>query len=174
MATARDTKLSASLEDYLEAIFHIVQAKQVARAKEIASRMKVTRSSVTGALHALADRGLINYAPYDVVTLTDEGKAVAGEIVRCHQLLRDFFVDVLSVGQGEADKAACRMEHGVSDVVVRRLSYLAEFIDTYLTVERETWQDEFLQFCRQHEKVPADRANRVPEALEGIQADEPA
>ena len=37
-------RLSASLEDYLETIFHIIAEKQVARAKEIASRLKVSRT----------------------------------------------------------------------------------------------------------------------------------
>ena len=34
-------KVSESLEDYLEAIFHIVAEKQAARAKDIAKRLKV-------------------------------------------------------------------------------------------------------------------------------------
>jgi DtxR family Mn-dependent transcriptional regulator len=68
--TVSDTMaLSASLEDYLEAILRIVQEKQVARAKDVGKRLNVGRSSVTGALHALADRKLINYAPYDLRTL---------------------------------------------------------------------------------------------------------
>ena len=47
-------KLSASLEDYLEAIFHIEKSRRVARAKDIARRLNVKGSSVTGALQALA------------------------------------------------------------------------------------------------------------------------
>ena len=62
--------LSSSLEDYLEVIFHLVAAKQVARVKDIAKKIQVKNSSVTGALRPLADKGLINYTPYDVVTLT--------------------------------------------------------------------------------------------------------
>jgi len=49
--------LSASLEDYLEAIYHIVQKKQAARAKDIVQRLRVKNSSVTGAMRALADKG---------------------------------------------------------------------------------------------------------------------
>ena len=66
--------LTASLEDYLEAIFHIVERKQAARAKDISKRMHVNGSSVTGALRALSERNLVNYAPYDIVTLTAEGE----------------------------------------------------------------------------------------------------
>ena len=58
--------LSASLEDYLEAIFHIVSEKRVARAKDISKRMHVNRSSVTGAMHSLAKKKLVNYATRQV------------------------------------------------------------------------------------------------------------
>ena len=36
--------LSASLEDYLKAIFRIVAVKQAARAKDISARVRVIRS----------------------------------------------------------------------------------------------------------------------------------
>jgi DtxR family Mn-dependent transcriptional regulator len=45
---AESMTLSASLEDYLEAIFHIVAEKQAARVKDIAKRLSVNNSSVTG------------------------------------------------------------------------------------------------------------------------------
>ena len=72
--------LSASLEDYLKAIFRIVAVKQAARAKDISARLSVSNSSVTGALRTLADRGLINYAPYDLITLTPLGQAPPGTL----------------------------------------------------------------------------------------------
>ena len=45
-------QLSASLEDYIEAIYHIVAEKQVARGKDIAARLNVSGASVTEALRA--------------------------------------------------------------------------------------------------------------------------
>ena len=54
----KNRMLSASMEDYLEAIFHIVSEKQAARAKDIAKRLKVNNSSVTGALRSLAEKGV--------------------------------------------------------------------------------------------------------------------
>ena len=118
--------LSASLEDYLEAIYHIVAAKQAARAKDIAARLKVSGSSVTGALHALAKRELINYAPYDIITLTDEGHRIAADVVRRHCVLRRFFTDVLDVPHAEADDAACRMEHAIPRAILQRIIAFAE------------------------------------------------
>ena len=108
--------LSASLEDYLEAIFHIVAEKHAARAKDIGKRMRVSRSSVTGALHTLAGKGLVNYAPYDLITLTKKGEAAAQDVVRRHEVLREFFVRVLAVDADDADEAACKMEHAVPPV----------------------------------------------------------
>jgi len=129
MTDTGSTKLSASLEDYLEAIYEIAQAKQAARASDIADRMTVGRSSVTGALHALADRGLINYAPYDLITLTDAGRDVAEGIVRRHEVLRDFFTKVLGVSEADADAAACKMEHAIGETILERFVEFVEYVE---------------------------------------------
>ncbi|MCK4511033.1 MarR family transcriptional regulator, partial [bacterium] len=60
--------LTESQEDYLEAILAILEDKQAVRAKDIAKRLGVTGPSVTGALHVLSAKGVVNYAPYDVIT----------------------------------------------------------------------------------------------------------
>ena len=123
------TDLSASLEDYIEAIFHIAKSKDGARVKEIARRLDVKKGSVTGALHSLADRGFINYTPYDVVTLTEKGRQAAGDVVLRHRTLSDFFVKVLSIPADEADEAACKMEHAVPPHVLDRLAAFADFVE---------------------------------------------
>jgi len=125
---ASQKKLSASLEDYLEAIYHIENRKQAARAKDIGERLDVKGSSVTGALQALAKRKLINYAPYDLITLTGTGRALAGEVVKRHRVLRKFFVDVLDVDPEVAEKAACRMEHSVPKKIFERLIGFVKYL----------------------------------------------
>jgi len=122
--------LSASLEDYLEAIYHIVCGKQAARAKDIVQRLGVKNSSVTGALRVLTDKGLISYAPYDVITLTAEGKRISEGVVRRHEALRDFFVKVLSLEVELADKAACNMEHALPAKILVRLTRFVKFVES--------------------------------------------
>jgi DtxR family Mn-dependent transcriptional regulator len=122
-------ELSASMEDYLEAIYHIVTAKQAARAKDIAKRLDVNNSSVTGALRSLSEKGYINYAPYDVITLTPKGHKHAEDVVRRHEALMDFFTKVLCVDKAEASDAACKMEHAVSRTILDRLIRFVEFIE---------------------------------------------
>lgn len=121
--------LTASLEDYLEAIFHIITEKEAARPKDIAARLNVTNASVTGALRSLADKKMINYAPYDIVTFTPDGREAAREIVRRHELLRDFLTKILGASEHDADEAACRMEHHIPRDILERFAVFAEFME---------------------------------------------
>lgn len=120
-------QLSASLEDYLEAIYHIVEKKQAARAKDIVGRLGVHNSSVTQALHSLSDKGLVNYAPYDLVTLTDAGQEAAADVVERHRALRSLLVEVLGLEPSLAEADACRMEHDISREALERLRALMAF-----------------------------------------------
>ncbi len=124
-----DYALTSSLEDYLEAIFQIIADKEAVRPKDIARRLKVSNASVTGALRSLAEKELIHYAPYDVITLTARGKNIAKDVVRRHEVLRDFFIKILSVDEKTADNAACQMEHAIPKLIVERLIAFAEFIE---------------------------------------------
>ncbi|MEA3469656.1 MAG: metal-dependent transcriptional regulator [Thermodesulfobacteriota bacterium] len=144
---ATENKLTASQEDYLEAIYHISAAKMASRAKDICNRLGVRASSVTGALRTLAKLDLINYAPYDLITLTDEGRVVAEEIVRRHQALEHFLVNVLGVDQKEADEAACKMEHSVPKEIVDRFVKYAEYVEK-CPKGGITWNSGFGYYCK--------------------------
>ena len=128
--TALTADLSSSLEDYLEAIYHIVRLKGAARPKDIGARLGVGPSSVTGALKALAERLLVNYEPYDVVTLTANGEEIARDVVHRHETLSSFFTTVLAVDPALAEEAACRMEHEAPPELMERLVRFIEFVHT--------------------------------------------
>jgi DtxR family Mn-dependent transcriptional regulator len=121
-------KLSASLEDYLEAILMAAEEKGAARPKDIADRLHVKAASVTGALRQLAEKELINYTPYDIVTLTPSGIRLAKKIAGKHNALLNFFTNVLDIPREEAEDFACKMEHAIPDHVLERFVGFAEFI----------------------------------------------
>ena len=127
--TTTPKRLSASLEDYLETIFHIIAEKQVARAKEIASTLKVSRSSVTEAFRSLAQKGLINYAPYEVITLTPAGQEMAKDVILRHRALKDFFIKVLVVDEKIAEEGACKIEHAAPKEIIERLTQFVSFME---------------------------------------------
>jgi DtxR family Mn-dependent transcriptional regulator len=139
--------LSASLEDYLEVIFHLEESNRVARAKDIADQMNVQRASVTGALKALAVRGLINYSPYSYITLTSEGRGIAREIIHRHATLKQFFMQTLQLNSEQAEANACRVEHAIDPVAVERLVYFLEFIKICPRTGGD-WSDAFARYCR--------------------------
>lgn len=142
--------LSDSMEDYLEAIFHIEKAKQAARAKDIARRMNVKGSSVTGALQALARRKLINYSPYDLITLTEKGREAARDVVCRHAVLRRFFIDILNADSKEAEKSACRMEHALPSGIMERLIGFIEYLSAG---HKEEGQDLIEDFKEYYDRV---------------------
>ena len=139
--------LTASLEDYLETIYHIIEEKQAARVKEIAKRLVVNNSSVTGALKSLSKKGFLNYAPYDVITLTDKGKKAALDVIRRHEVLKKFIIDILCMEDiDKADDAACKMEHAVTPEVLERIVRFVEFAETCPRSGQE-WISGFRRFC---------------------------
>ncbi|MDO5552272.1 MAG: metal-dependent transcriptional regulator [Planctomycetia bacterium] len=142
MNTSNNTELSESLEDYLEALFCIIDARKVARPKDIVNRLHVTNASVTGALRVLSRLKLIHYSPHDFISFTEEGARVAGEICHRHRKLRSFLSDILHVTPDRADATACKMEHVISDDIIDRLVHLSQFIKSHPQMEKE-WTTEF-------------------------------
>jgi len=128
-------QLSASLEDYLEAIFLLSQSGKVARSKDIAEHLGVARPSVTGALRSLTRKRLIHYKPYGYITLTEKGLRMAGKISKRHAALESFFVDILGVERDAAERAACMAEHAVGGEITARLTAYLDFVAGQDTAE---------------------------------------
>jgi DtxR family transcriptional regulator, Mn-dependent transcriptional regulator len=121
--------LSESLEDYLEAIYHLVQEKKVARVRDIAARKGVKMSSVVGALRRLSTEELIHYRAREYVELTEPGEELAKKVVARHQFLSKFFVEVLGVDGETADDEACSIEHVLSPGTMVRMRRLVGYTE---------------------------------------------
>ncbi|MDR3211248.1 MAG: metal-dependent transcriptional regulator [Planctomycetota bacterium] len=127
-ATSKIGQLTPTLEDYLESIYHLSRYNKAAHSRDIAEDMSVHKSTVTAALKSLSHLGMINYAPYEAVTLTGKGEKIASDVVNRHRVLKDFFTDVLLVDAGMSEKAACGMEHAMPREILERLVDFARFI----------------------------------------------
>ena len=120
--------LSENLEDYLETILVLQKENAVARVKDIAEKLGVLSGTVTSALRSLSDKNLINYKPYSFITLTKKGKKIAQEILRRHNVVKDFLQYVLLLDEKNAEENACRMEHSMDKVAINRLVQFIEYI----------------------------------------------
>jgi len=152
--------LSESLENYLEVILDLERNHKVARAKDIADRLQLQRGSVTSALKSLADKGLINYEPYSLITLTAKGKKMAKEITERHALLKEFLIKVLQVEGEIAEETACRLEHAIDPQTVERLTCFMEYIDSCPRTN-EQWIQSMLRFCKDRHCIADDCRNCI-------------
>ncbi len=121
-------KISASLEDYIEAIHQISQEKQVVKAIDLSKRLDVKRSSVAEAIKNLQKRELVTYENNDIL-LTEKGLQIAKEVITRHTTLYNFFAKILNVDSEEAQLNACRVEHVITENAFKNLS---KFVDKNL------------------------------------------
>lgn len=139
-------ELSATMEDYLEAIYALEQSQQVARVRDIAQHLQVKMPSVSGALKALKARDLVNHEAYGYVTLTPQGRRLALQVYRRHQVMVGFMQRIMRIPSEQAEPEACRLEHALSAEVLNRLLALTEFMQTAPQVE-QAW----LQYLEEYE-----------------------
>jgi DtxR family Mn-dependent transcriptional regulator len=144
----KPVKLSASLEDYIEAIYNIISEKQVARGKDISALLDVSGASVTEALRSLSQKGLINYAPYEAITLTEDGCEVAKDVVHRHNALKQFFIKILDISEDVAEIGACRVEHAAPQEIIDQMINFIEFIEAY-PIDSNKLARDFTKFCKE-------------------------
>jgi len=137
--------LTPKLEDYLEAIYRIEREKRVARPRDICRDRAVAGSTVTAALQSLAEKKLINYQPYEVVTLTDDGRRKAEQIFARRLIVGDFLREVLGLEARQASRTACDMEHAIDTEVLQRFVCFLAFLKRR-SRHGNKWLAEFRQF----------------------------
>lgn len=135
--------LSPALENYLEIIF-LEEAKEgAARASSIADAAKVSRSTVTSTLKTLKAMHLVEYEPYSLIHLTEEGRRIGRDIAHRHIIFREFFLQVLQLDETQADAVACELEHVVPPDVIRRWGQFVLYLrnrDFW-----KNWQEDYAQ-----------------------------
>ena len=121
MQEIKGKNISSSLEDYLEAIYEIYTQKNGVKAIDISKKLGVGRSSVTEALKTLAQKHLVNYSRYGVLSLTAAGEEAAKNVIERPKTLYNFFKNTLNLDENEAQENACRVEHVLSEKAFQAL-----------------------------------------------------
>lgn len=131
---------SAALENYLEIIFRLEMREGAARAGAIAEAAGVSRSTVTSTLKVLKDMGLVDYEPYSLVHLTDQGVVIGRDVAHRHFVFQEFLENVLQINPATADETACMLEHVVPPDVIKRLGQFVLFLKSRHN-QWENWQE---------------------------------
>ena len=125
--------MTASLEEYLKTIYILINKKGSARVTDIACELSCTKPSVNRALKLLKEDELIKYEAYKDIELTNKGITFAKDIVRKHDTLKAFLVEVLKVEPLKAEDEAKLMKHAISEDTVKRLE---QYIQTIIDVDK--------------------------------------
>ncbi|AET67107.1 Mn-dependent transcriptional regulator [Desulfosporosinus orientis DSM 765] len=118
-------KLTFTMENYLEAIYELSSDGAGARISDIAERLGVTKASANSAMSTLSEKGLITNEKYKEIFLTSSGQEFAKFISKKHQVIQQFFTEILEVDMVIADKDACAIEHVISNQSIQAMQ---EFI----------------------------------------------
>ena len=122
---------SESTEMYLETIYLLEKDHGHAHTVDVAKRLNVSKPSVTKAVNNLKEEGLVNKEAYGTINLTDKGKVISKRIYSKHKLITEYLYSSLGLSKSEAEKNACKMEHIVSDKMIKK-------IEEYLDYKRDT------------------------------------
>ena len=115
-----------AIEDYLKAIYELQteQSETKVSTTALAKRLRVAPASATGMLQHLSELGLVTYAPYHGVTLTEEGRQSAVDIIHRHEVIEQYLVSTVGLPEPQAHRDAERWEHLVSPELQHRMESL--------------------------------------------------
>ena len=118
---------STAVEDYLERILELINAKGYARVVDIAAALKISQASVTNMVQRLDGEGLLKYEKYRGLVLTAEGEMLARNIARRHELLTDFLT-LLGLDDRVIYHDVEGMEHHISPSTLRAITALTALL----------------------------------------------
>jgi DtxR family Mn-dependent transcriptional regulator len=115
------SKVSSTIEDYLQAIYSMEMEGETVISARLARRMRVSAPTAWATVQRMARDGLVTLNEKRALTLTDKGRALAEEIVRRHRLAERFLMDILGLGWAECHEEAHRFEHALSPRLEERI-----------------------------------------------------
>jgi DtxR family transcriptional regulator, Mn-dependent transcriptional regulator len=113
----RREKTSVSQEDYLKAIWEMLEEQQVPISARLAEELDVTPPAVTAAIKRMARDGHVKVHRGGAIHLTAKGRKLAQHLMLRHQLAEMLLTEVIGLSWAKAHAEAERMEHAISPEV---------------------------------------------------------
>ena len=115
------SEVTQVVEEYLEGIYRLQEKSGVARTSDIVKLLQVVPGTVTNTVERLEKEGMLEHEPYKGVKLTDKGRKIALDVIRRHRLSERLLTDFIRVDWDKAHDAACKLEHSITDDVIKKL-----------------------------------------------------
>ena len=103
-----------SQEDFLEALLMLEEAGEPLETTRMAKRLGISKPAIHQMGHELINKGYITRIDYGDMSLTEEGRKIAREILHRHEVLKEYLLS-LGVDEQTAEEDGCEMEHIISD-----------------------------------------------------------
>ncbi|HET7627515.1 MAG TPA: transcriptional regulator MntR [Bacillales bacterium] len=116
------------MEDYIERIYLLMEAKGYARVSDIAEALDVHPSSVTKMIQKLDHDNYLIYEKYRGFMLTPKGKKLGKRLVYRHELLESF-LKVIGVSHENIYKDVEGIEHHLSWDSIDRIGDLVQYFE---------------------------------------------
>jgi Mn-dependent DtxR family transcriptional regulator len=127
-ARSQRTSGSVAMDDYLEQILHLIEAKGYARAVDISKNLGISQASVTNMLGKLDSEGLVKHEKYRGTVLTEEGHRIARAIIERHETLTRF-LRLFGLEEETIYHDVEGMEHHVSRPTLEVIRAIADLLE---------------------------------------------
>lgn len=124
-------EIHKSAEDYLETILKLRERQGQVRSIDIVGELHFSKPSVSVAMKKLRESGHVKMDENGLLTLTEQGEAIARRILERHRVLKAMLMS-MGVEEAVAAEEACEIEHCLSDGTFEKIK--ARF-------EKQTGQD---------------------------------
>lgn len=113
---------SLTEENYLKAIYKLFEKNgAMVSTSALAETLQINAASVTDFIKKMADKKLISYQKSKGVSLTEQGRLIALNIIRKHRLWEVWLVNKLNFKWDEVHDIAEQLEHVVSNALIEQL-----------------------------------------------------
>lgn len=113
--------------EYLAAIHKLGHSGDKVTTSGLAERMHVSPAAASSMLKRLEDSGLAERSVTGGVTLTEQGRLAALQLIRRHRLLEVFLIDVMGYTWDQVDVEAHGLQHAVSAHFEDRMDELCHY-----------------------------------------------
>ena len=118
---------SLTEENYLKAIFHLLDSENQVTVNELSKFLQIKMPSVNSMMKKFADKNWVIYETYKPIKVTELGRKEAAIVVRKHRLTEMFLVEKMGFGWENVHEIAEQLEHVHSEDFFDKMDEILNF-----------------------------------------------
>jgi len=120
-------KTTLTEENYLKALFHLVDNEGKVTINELSKFLNVKMPSVNNMMKKFAEKKWVIYETYKPLIVTENGRREAALVVRKHRLTEMFLVKKMNFGWENVHEIAEQLEHVHSQIFFDKMDEILDY-----------------------------------------------